>query len=501
VLTFAAVVLYVGLAEDVRRHHQHLHRPSEAMLEPCPFPCDGLCTHLPIIIIETFGQEIPGRPVAFGTGDITVNREFIQTYYDETEILSSVTVVDNQNSWSHPTDAPVFESLAMIRLRGNSSRWFDKPNYRIGLVDALGEGNPLPLLGMNPHSEWALHGPFLDKTLMRNYMWMNIGAEVMGPGHFVPGVRFFELIMNGEYQGLYVLMETVRVSTTRLNLNRYREGMFSTSFLARFDSFTHTPERIVDIFASHTLRLESNNSLEIMYPRLSQQSDLSRNYIAGVVSAVERHLYSAEVLWYPNRYRRYIDTNSFINFFLLNEFMANNDLWTGSTYIHKDVRGRIVAGPLWDFNNVMDNFFLPMPYNSFMLVDRGWFNRLMMCESFTDAVVKRWNVLRADVLAEERLVNYMDEVAVWLGSAVERNFEVWGYSFDPRNLSPMARRRTTPEQVAKGLTTFDINPGSFDEAMEQKRDFMLRRGRWLDNYIETVRQYSHPSRHALWILR
>jgi len=501
ILAVVGLVLYVGLYADVRRHHQHLHRPSEAELEPCDAPCYGLCTHLPIITIDTFGEIIPGRPLAFDRRADIIRREFITTYYGETEILAHVTVVDNYGYWSHPTDAPAFESMAMIRLRGNSSRWFDKPNYRIGLVDEHGEGNPLPLLGMNPHAEWALHGPFLDKTLMRNYMWMNIGAEVMGPGHFVPELRFFELILNGEYQGLYVLMETVRVGNTRLGLNRYREGMFSTSFLARFDSYTHTPERKVDIFATHTLRLEGNNSLEVMYPRLSSQSYTNRSYVAGVVSAVERHLYSAEVLWYPTRYERYLDRNSFVNFFLLNEFLANNDLWTGSTYIHKDVRGRVVAGPIWDFNNVMDNFFFSMPYNSFMLVDRGWFNRLMMCDSFTDAVVRRWNELRHGVLAEERLVSYMDEVVAWLGSAVERNFEVWGYSFDPRNVRHTARRLVSPEQAAQGLTMFDVNPGSFDEAMEQKKDFMVRRGRWMDDYIETVRQYSHPSRHALWILR
>jgi len=390
----------------------------------------------------------------------------------------------------------------MMRVRGNSSRFFDKPNYRIGLIHPDREDNPLPLLGMDPHAEWSLHGPFLDRTLQRNYMMKNIAADVMGPGHFVPEVRFFELILNGEYQGVYVLMETIRASSSRVNLNRHREDMPTTSFIARIDSFTHTPERIVDTFVAHTLRLESNRSnVEIMYPGRTMQSDDVRNYVARSISTIEHFLYSPEIIWNSRSYEQYIDIQSFVNFYIINEFVANNDLWAGSTYIHKDVRGRLVAGPVWDFNNVMDNFFLSMPVDRFLLADRGWFDRLMMCPHFTDSVIRRWTELRRNTLSEERLVNYMQEVEDWLGLAIERNFEVWGYSFDPEQVSHLARRNPTHAERAMGLTARDMNPSSFEEAMEWKRDYTIERGRWLDEYIETLRQFSHPSRHALWLLQ
>jgi len=330
---------------------------------------------------------------------------------------------------------------------------------------------------------------------------MNIAAEVMGPGHFVPEVRFFELILNGEYQGVYVLMETIRVSPSRVSLNRYRDGMPSTSYIVRFDTFTHTPERKVNVFSKYTLRLEGGNTLEVMYPTLSRQNDVIHEYIARNLSTIERILYSPEILWHSGIYEQYIDLNSFVNFFIINEFIVNNDLWSGSTYLHKDARGRLVAGPVWDFNNIMDNFFLTMPADRFTLADRGWFDRLMMSPTFTDRVIRRWNELRRGILAEERLINYMQEVEDWLGSAIDRNFEVWGFSFDPLQLNFMTRRRPTYAEEAAGLTIFDLNPSSFEEAMEWFRDYTIVRGRWLDNYIETLRQFSHPSRHALWILQ
>jgi len=497
-------LIHVGANDDVQRYHQHLERPSAADLDECLLFSDEMfCTHLPIIAIDTFGAQIPGRPLGFESRLYTHDsiRAFHTTPDGETEIEVSVSVIDNANTWNHISDNPSYESLAMMRIRGNSSRFFDKPNYRISLIHSNAEDNPLPLLGMDPHAEWALHGPFLDKTLMRNYMWMNIAAEVMGPGHFVPEVRFFELILNGEYQGVYVLMETIRVSPNRVNLNRHRPNMPTTSFLTRLDTFTQTPDRKVNTFATYTHRLEGGNTMEILYPGRTMQSDSVREYVARNISTVERLLYSPEIIWNSRVYEQYIDVNSFINFYIINEFIANNDLWAGSTYIHKDVRGRLVAGPVWDFNNVMDNFFISMPVDKFLLADRGWFDRLMMCPNFTDRVIRRWHLLRRSTLSEERLISYMQEVEDWLGPAIYRNFEVWGYSFDPSKVSHMARRQLTYAEAAEGLTLRDVNPSSFEEAQEWARDYMIERGQWMDGYIETLRQFSHPSRHALWILQ
>ncbi|MCL2408420.1 MAG: CotH kinase family protein [Oscillospiraceae bacterium] len=497
-------LVYIGASDDVRRYHQHLERPSEADLGYC-FHCDdhSFCTHLPLIIIDTFGQEIPGRPLAFGTGFYNDPETLFAFHYapdGEAEIEVAVSVIDNPDSWNHADDIPMYESLAMMRIRGNSSRFFEKPNYRINLIHPDAENNPLPLLGMNPHTEWALHGPFLDKTLMRNYIWMNAAADVMGPGHFVPEVRFFELILNGEYQGLYMLMETIRVSPYRLDMTRYREGMPVTSYLFRLDTNFRTPERHVNTFSALTYRLEMRRNMEIMYPSLALQSDSIQEYVTRNISTIERFLYSPEIIWDTRRYEQYIDMDSFVNFYIINEFIGNNDLWANSTFVHKDVRGRLVAGPVWDFNNVMDNFFLSMPTDRFLLADRGWFDRLMMCPDFTDRVIRRWRTLRRGVLAEEQLVQYMQDVEDWLGSAIDRNFEVWGYSFDPSQVSRMERRVPTYAQRVEGLTIFDLNPSSFEEAQEWARNYMIERGRFLDDYIEALRQFSHPSRHALWIV-
>jgi len=130
---------------------------------------------------------------------------------------------------------------------------------------------------------------------------------------------------------------------------------------------------------------------------------------------------------------------------------------------------------------------------------------LMMCQDFTDAVIRRWHQLRRNTLSDERMNNYMDEVIDWLGSAIERNFEAWPQSFslefdDFIGLRNEQIRLPVRADRDRGITLEDMNPSSFQEAIDQKRDFMNRRAHWMDEHIETIRQYSHPSRHALWIV-
>ena len=502
ILIAILVFIYFDITGQTTGYHQHLRSPSEADLGICTRCSQDilLCTHLPIISIDTFGQDIPGRPFGFGMDNPSqeMKSRFHTTPEGETEIVAHVSIIDNSNNWNHSSDAAAFESLATMRIRGNSSRFFDKPNYRIRLIHENGENNRLPLLGIAPGHEWALHGPFLDKTLMRNYMWMNIAADVIN-GPFVPEARFFELIINGEFQGLYVLMETLRVEPNRISLNRYRQGMTETSYFFRIE-WERPTYREMDIFSAYTLRLEKESVVELLYPTYLNQSDRVRNYVMGSISSLEHLLYSTEMLHNPRAVERYIDIDSFVDFFIINDFIGNNDLFAGSTYFHKDIRGRLVAGPVWDFNNIFDNFFLSMPVDEFYLNGRGWFDRLFMSPYFTEKVIRRWDSLRQDILSEDRLINYMGDVVTWLGSAVDRNFDVWGYSFDYRNLSSTARRFPRPEERAMGITLADLNPASFEEAIAQKLNFMVERGRWIDDHVEILRQYSHTSRHALWQL-
>ena len=186
-------VLLTGRMES-RRYHQHREATPKAV---CAVHAEKeFCTHLPLIAIDTGGAEIPGRGLV---DEEDRHMGFTTTAEGADRITAQMRVMDSAEENNHPTDAPAVESNVVIHVRGNSSRYFEKAGYRLELVDENGDNNPQSLMGMDAHHEWALHGPYLDKSLMRNYMWYNIAGECM---EYAPNVRFCELMLNGEYQGI-----------------------------------------------------------------------------------------------------------------------------------------------------------------------------------------------------------------------------------------------------------------------------------------------------------
>ena len=158
-------------------------------------------THLPIISIDTNGQDIPGEE----RSGIT--------------ILSNIKIFDDETRNNYLTDAPAIESLANIKYRGRTSMEFDKKGYLIHLIGNSGEENNQEVMGMEKHNEWVLHGPFLDKTLIRNYLLYNLSGQIM---EYAPDCRFCELFVNNEYQGLYLMVEPIARGEGRINISKYK---------------------------------------------------------------------------------------------------------------------------------------------------------------------------------------------------------------------------------------------------------------------------------------
>ena len=484
-----------GGTETVR-YHQHLSEPGEEALGQC-LVCGGeraLCTHLPIIALSTGGQKIPGKAI---TGPDGLLAGYETGANGEEEIRAQLSVIDQAGVWHHAEDAATLTASAMLRVRGNSSRFFSKSSYRLRLVE---DKQPeiearQPLLGMQQGSEWALYGPFLDKTLLRNYMWLNLSAEIMG---YAPNVRFCEVLLDGEYQGLYLLMETIAEAAGegRLALTKYQDGDPISSYLVRIENRIN-PEKFIPEFTYYTYRLEDNKKIELLYPGLGHQNEQVKGYVQTDLSEIEKTLYSLEMTGGSGAWREKVDMNSFVDYYILEEFLAINDTFSASTYFYRDVRGKLKAGPVWDFNNALDNFFESMPDDEFILSQRGWFSQMMKDEDFVERVISRYRELRRGVLSEAYLLEYIAQTEQWLGSAVERNFAVWGYSFDPSQLSSHERRKP---DLASGQSLSDVNPASHEQAVQWMVDYLIRRGRFLDAHIESLRQYCHPSKDAVLTL-
>ena len=475
-------VVFVGIfnwgvifgSEDQSRYHQHLSAKEKKVCTE--EHADGeLCTHLPVITIDTGGQIIPGGGVRDENG---ARVGFATTEDGSDRITAKMNVVDNEETYNHPSDEATVSSNIVIHARGNSSRWFDKLGYRIELVDEDGNNNPQSLMGMDSHHEWALHGPFLDKTLIRNYMWYNISGEIMG---YAPNVRFCEVVINGEYQGIYVLTELVSSGKdgSRLNLSVDVKNGTYTGYLLRLDRYDSSDYDWLKSLTTYTLRNDMDLKLEVEFPGVTKLTPEIKKSIKDDFSRFEKSLYSYDYNSKKYGYSNYIDVNSFVDYFLINEFVTNYDAGSYSTYIYKDTSGKIKMC-VWDFNNSCDNYQEQsfMGVQHFELQNKLWFGMLTKDKDFIEKVISRYKELRTTYLNEDYLNNYIDKVVEYLGPAIERNFEKWGYSFDSEKLLQPAER----------------NIHSYDEAISQLKGFIKSRGEWMDDNIETLRQYCATSK-------
>ena len=447
------------------RTHQHL----DYVEKPKPDSTNEFSSHLPIISIDMIDEQPQVIPVTYDNG----NRDRISAY-----VSGIVNVFDNPALYNSMDDNPVLQINANVRYRGTSSLNFNKKGYKINFINPDGsENKEHGLLGMEPHDEWALHGPFADRSLIRNYLCLNIAGQIMP---YTPDVRFCELFVNGEYQGLYLAMETVAKSEGRVDLTTYRQGDANTSFLVKLDWYTDSSKNI-DPFVQYTRMSSIKTCYEVLYPSTLLTPALQR-IIEQTMSDDEKALYSFDFKDKKFGYPSFYNTQSFIDYAIINEFFQNYEAMVASTYFYKDMRGKLSIGPVWDFNYAMGNYPGDVPIDDFSLLFNVRYAMLMKDEAFVDRLISRYRALRKTVLNEDYLMNYIDDTITFLGPAVDHNFEVWNNLFDDNNMPDNVRMQ--PDYR---------NPQNYDQAIAMLKEYIQKRGSFLDAHIDVLKQFCHES--------
>ncbi len=464
VTSFAATIF---VRQEPVRFHQHL---MAAKKPACTnHGSDKFCTHLPVLKIET-DEDIPGQV----TRDENGERAFTTAKDGSDTIKSTIKVIDNPESNNHTDDKPAIQSDALIHVHGHSSRYFAKLGYRIKLIDSNGDSNNQSVMGMDAHSEWILHGPYLDKTLIRNYMWYNIGGEIMS---YSPNVRFCEMFLNGEYEGIYVVTENITAGKggARLDLSVDKKDNTFSGYLLRLD---RKMDDDINNFTKYALRLSDIFGINIEYPGTKNITPEMATSITKDFSAFEKSIYSYDFDSDEFGFKKTIDIDSFVDYFIINEFTCNYDAGAFSTYIYKDSDGKFRMC-IWDFNNSCDNYQeQAMQTNDFRLINVPWYWMLTKNKDFTKRIVDRYRELRKTYLSDEYINNYIDSTLDYLGDAVDRNFKRWSASFKDEGL----------------LTPPERNIHNFKDAVTQLKGFLEERSSFMDTNIDVIAQYSAESR-------
>lgn len=420
-------------------------------------------THLPLVVFD-IGEEEAKLDNVWDTS----KGYHVSVDYDPYE-QGQIWVFDNPNQINCLVDEPAMTSAMQIKLRGNSSRSYPKKQYAIELLDESGNQVKHDLLGMGAESDWILNISWQDPALLRNYL-----GSIFGKATSVTTLdtRYCEVVQQRgdtyEYMGVYLLMETVKRDSNRVDIPKYRANQ-SQSFILRRDRYNETQYILNNYATQNGLTKEF---LGVKYPKMDNLHANDAKRIEERISSFEKALFSEDIDTFLT-YRDYIEVESFIDYFVFNEMMMNYDAGIHSTYLSTDYTGRLKMGPFWDFDQGLANdpeYVSKLDSTAFH--DAPWFRQLLRDPNFVRELVERYHELRAGPLSDAILLLVIDNSRQYLGSAAQRDWNRWQY-----------------EQV-DAKKSHVIIPNSYDEAVESLCDALFTHAHWLDENINSLYQFS-----------
>lgn len=353
-----------------------------------------------------------------------------------------------------------------VRGRGNGSWIFPKKPLKLKLA------HKKKLLGMPAKArKWTLINNYGDKTLVRNMLAFKI-SELMGM-EYTPAARLVDVMFNGEYQGTYQLCDQIEVRKNRVNVTEMTPGdnnqpEITGGYLVEIDAYAGEEKAW---FTSKDYELP----VSLKYPDeddvTSEQFDYIKTSFNRMANRVAHPLYNDPVMGF----RRYLDEDSFLKRFLIEELAANVDAWW-SVHMYKDRDStKFHTGPVWDFDLAFENDIRIHPvsaFNDFIYLNgnttsagrmRDFVTRVIGVEG--DRLKKLWSHARNERgLTLDTLNAFLDSMQNEVYESQKLNFTRW----------PVMNQIVNQNYQVTG---------SYEGEMKVVRDFLAWRIPWLDEKV------------------
>ena len=280
-------------------------------------------------------------------------------------------------------------------------------------------------------------------------------------GHWGPRTVMCELMMDGEYRGIYILAEAIKRGEERVPISKLKKSDVSGreltgGYMLRIDAYDEndvTFESKIPGIGDGIMN--SQITWSIIYPKKDNLQPEQLAYIQNYVDTVEQVIQSDYFADPKKGYARYIDVPSFVDYFIHSELSLNADGYKRSAYFYKEklhadgTGGKLCAGPVWDYNLAYGNCNFCNANNLEAWCFEGgntnptpaFWQRLLQDPAFRRAVKQRYFQLRKDVLSNQRLFQYIDNQAHLLAKSVDHHFETF-----PELLVSEERKQQLAEQ-------------------------------------------------------
>ncbi|MBQ3076058.1 MAG: CotH kinase family protein [Clostridia bacterium] len=349
------------------------------------------------------------------------------------------------------------ETHIRIRGRGNSSWKWDKKPYKIHFDE------PTSLLGLPPAEEWALFSNYADKSLMRNRLAQVMASELSF--EYCPTQVCVDVFLNGEYLGVYTLGEHLEAGDGRVEVDYDMSRTDCGYFLEAGGVVSGVDVKGMNYFHAGLVKFVLIKTPE--YNTLtSEQFEFIHQYMLRADEAVK----SGE------NYEDYLDVDSVIDWLIMIELSCNTDCsWRRSTYFTKEPGGKLVMGPVWDFDLAFGNFSKDNPGDDTWVssepdddyVGETWSTYLLKDPEFQARFKARWQEVR-DVLVDTAMEEIEKQYQLNSASA-ELNFKRWDI---------LGKKVAFERHDTKNYRTYSSQ-------IYYLEDFITNRASWIDEQVAT----------------
>lgn len=408
-------------------------------------------TNLPLIFINTGGGKIERNHYVSAQMKIVNNKDGVN--YGDTIAFSE-----------QLTD---YDGCIAIRYRGNSSYFFsDKKGYAIRAIDKpISEGGKKKkssFLGMRKGKKWALIAPHIDKSMIRNTLTFELARPFMD---FVPQSRYVEVIIDGVYYGLFILMEQITADRITLDKPTDDESGITGGYILQLDCRVKNGAIISKNWDWYAYGFE--------YPDSNKLTQKQRKYVENLVFSMEDAILKKG----GGEVSKLIDIQSMIDYQIMTEISHNCDGYTLSTYMYKqrdDYDGGRFKWSLWDYDLAYGNY----AQRGCSCVDdwtfKGPWLEMMKDKSYSERFKQSWKRYREKELSNKRIFHVIDSLTNILitNGAERRNSEAWASMWHIDWTGP---KRNGPQKYLSA---------SYDEEITYLKWWIERRIQWMDEQLK-----------------
>lgn len=370
--------------------------------------------------------------------------------------------------------SPDLVNTLTTSVRGATSADFDKKGYNVKFTNSSGDAQAVSLIDGPAFEKWALVGPWkFDQNFVNNAFMYALSNQI---GRWAARTRLVEVYFNAnggdvdsaDYVGIYVITDKIEVDKNRVNLTKLaRSDTIGSAVTGGYIFKIDAPAADeLSWNTTHGVATYPDSALVLDEPDAEDVAPAQFTYLKDYVQRMENALYAdRDKGWAQRTYLDYIDRAAWVDHHILNVFSANPDSFQRSEYFMKDRNGKIVAGPIWDFDRALgsDNDARSFRYDVWQglgvpdVWGTGWWGVIADDPEFMQDWIDRWQSLRLTTFDAGAMRAVIDNLSANLSAAAARDAARW-----PADVSLY---------------------GTFKDQIEHLKGWVSLRGAWIDTQL------------------